>query len=263
MIKYSMYVKESSFFHSLDPRTKIVILSSIFGLALLYKDPLYLGTIAVSVLLMIKFLCKIKIRRLAAYIKPILPLILMSLILWPFFQPTGKIIFEYWRISVSEDGIRMGLAMTFRIFAIITGTFLLLMTTLQRDLVLGLMKFKVPYEYCLTLAISLRYVPTLAGITYTIMDAQRSRGLELDKGPIFKRIRNYIPIITPLIIGSIRMAEELAIAIESRGFGYGERTFLNEISLKKRDYITMAFSILILGLGTYIRVLGYGSMTFV
>lgn len=262
MIKYSMYVKESSFFHGLDPRTKIVILSSIFGLALLYKDPLYLGTIAVSVLLMIRFLCKIKIKRLTTYIRPILPLVLMSLILWPFFQPTGNILFEFWKIRVSEDGIRMGLAMTFRIFAIIAATFLLLMTTLQRDLVLGLMKFKVPYEYCLTLAISLRYVPTLAGITYTIMDAQRSRGLELDKGPIFKRIRNYIPIITPLIIGSIRMAEELAIAIESRGFGYGERTFLREISLKKRDYVTMSVFVLILGIGTYIRLLGYGSMAF-
>ena len=263
MIKYSMYVKESSFFHSLDPRTKIVAVSSIFGLALLYKDPLYLGIIAVFVLLMIRILCKIKITKLATYIKPILPLIFMSLLLWPFFQPTGNIIFEYWKIRVSEDGIRMGLAMTFRIFAIITGTFLLLMTTLQRDLVLGLMKFKIPYEYCLTLAISLRYVPTLAGITYTIMDAQRSRGLELDKGSLFKRVRNYIPIITPLIIGSIRMAEELAIAIESRGFGYGKRTFLKEISLKKRDYATMFVFLLALGLGAYIRLLGYGTMAFV
>ena len=43
------------------------------------------------------------------YIKPILPLILMSLILWPFFQPTGKILLEFWQIKVSEDGIRMGI----------------------------------------------------------------------------------------------------------------------------------------------------------
>ena len=57
-----MYVKESSFFHSLDPRTKIVTLTSIFGLALLYKDPIYLGIIALSVLLIIKFLCKIKLK---------------------------------------------------------------------------------------------------------------------------------------------------------------------------------------------------------
>jgi len=263
MIKYSMYVKESSFFHNLDPRTKIFVLSSVFGLAILYKDPLYLGIIAVSVLFVIRFLCKIKIRKLVMYIKPILPLIIMSLLLWPLFQPTGNILLKFWKIQISEDGIRMGLAMTFRIFAIITGTFILLMTTLQRDLVLGLMKFKVPYEYCLTLAISLRYVPTLAGITYTIMDAQRSRGLELDKGPILKRIKNYVPIITPLIIGSIRMAEELAIAIESRGFGYGERTFLKEISLKKRDYVVMIISILILGTGIYIRLLGYGDMIFV
>mgnify|MGYP000551372270 CR=1 FL=1 len=262
MIKYSMYVKESSFFHSLDPRTKIVVLSSIFGLALLYKDPLYLGIIALSVLFMIRFLCKIKIRKLAMYIKPILPLIIMSLLLWPFFQPTGKILLEFWQIKVSEDGIRMGLAMTFRIFAIISATFLLLMTTLQRDIVLGLMKFRVPYEYCLTLAISLRYVPTLAGITYTIMDAQRSRGLELDKGPLLKRIKNYVPIITPLIIGSIRMAEELAIAIESRGFGYGDRTFLKEISFRKIDYFVITISLIILMAGIYIRILGYGEMIF-
>ncbi len=262
MIKYSMYVKGHSFFHNLDPRTKLVVLTSIFGLAILYRDPLYLGVIAGSVLFIIRFICNIKLRKLVTYIKPVLPLILMSLLLWPFFQPTGNILFEYGIIRISEDGIKMGLAMTFRIFAIITGTFLLLMTTLQRDLVLGLMKFKVPYEYCLTLAISLRYVPTLAGITYTIMDAQRSRGLELDKGSFFKRIKNYVPIITPLIIGSIRMAEELAIAIESRGFGHGERTFLKDISLKGKDYVTMLLFILILGAGIYIRLLGYGTLEF-
>ncbi len=263
MIKYSMYVKGTSFFHKLDPRTKIVIVSSIFGLSLLFKDPIYLGIIALSVLLMIRFLCNIRISKLIVFIKPILPLILMSLLLWPFFQPTGKILFEFWIIKISEDGIIMGLAMTFRILAIITATFLLLMTTLQRDLVLGLMKFKVPYEYCLTLAISLRYVPTLAGITYTIMDAQRSRGLELDKGPMIKRIKNYVPIITPLIIGSIRMAEELAIAIESRGFGYGERTFLKQISFNKVDYITIFIFVFIFSLGVYLSFLGYGNMVFI
>jgi energy-coupling factor transport system permease protein len=94
------------------------------------------------------------------------------------------------------------------------------------------------------------------------MDAQRSRGLELDKGPILKRIKNYVPIITPLIIGSIRMAEELAIAIESRGFGYGERTFLKEISFRKIDYFVIIVSIIILMLGIYIRILGYGEMVF-
>lgn len=263
MIKYSMYVKGSSFFHKLDPRTKIVIVSSIFGLSLLFKDPLYLGIIALSVLLMIKFLCNIPIRKLFVFIRPILPLVLMSLILWPFFQPTGDILFQYWKIKISMDGILMGLAMTFRILAIISATFLLLMTTLQRDLVLGLMKLKVPYEYCLTLAISLRYVPTLAGITYTIMDAQRSRGLELDKGSIIKRVKNYVPIITPLIIGSIRMAEELAIAIESRGFGYGERTFLKQLFMNKRDYLVIIVFLFILGIGVYIRILGYGNMVFV
>ena len=88
------------------------------------------------------------------------------------------------------------------------------------------------------------------------MDAQRSRGLELDKGSIIERIRKYIPILAPLIVGAIRMAQELAIAIDSRGFGKKNRTYINRLSMGTRDYSILALSLLVFGMLVYFRFFG-------
>jgi energy-coupling factor transport system permease protein len=86
------------------------------------------------------------------------------------------------------------------------------------------------------------------------MDAQKSRGLELDKGNFLKRIRNYIPILIPLIVGAIRRSLELAEAMESRAFGaQKKRTNLYKLQLKRSDYLTFFISFVILSLALYIR----------
>ena len=77
------------------------------------------------------------------------------------------------------------------------------------------------------------------------MDAQRSRGLELDKGSFLNKIRNYIPILLPLIINSIRRSLELAEAMESRAFGSTQdRTNLYELNMKSSDRLIIMFTVL-------------------
>ena len=101
---------------------------------------------------------------------------------------------------------------------------------------MALEKARIPYEFNFAFITAIRFVPVLADEAQTIMDAQRSRGLELDKGNFLKRIRNYIPILLPLIINSIRRSLELAEAMESRAFGATEhRTNLYELSLTRTD----------------------------
>ncbi len=86
------------------------------------------------------------------------------------------------------------------------------------------------------------------------MDAQRSRGLELDRGNFLARIRNYVPILLPLIINSIRRSLELAEAMESRAFGATrDRTNLYELRMGKSDYVTLAVSLMVFTAGLYAR----------
>ncbi|MDQ1281224.1 MAG: energy-coupling factor transport system permease protein, partial [Thermoproteota archaeon] len=112
----------------------------------------------------------------------------------------------------------------------------------------------VPYEFCFAFTTAVRYVPVLANEAQTIMDAQKSRGLELEKGNFLKRIRNYIPILIPLIVGAIRRSLELAEAMESRAFGAkNKRTNLYVLRIRKADYITLASSIAVLAIAIYVR----------
>lgn len=154
----------------------------------------------------------------------------------------------------------MGVAMAFRLLSLIVATYLLLMTTEQRDLVLALVKMGLRYDFGLMLAIALSKVPALAGIAMTIMDAQKARGLELDKGNIAEKVRKYIPILIPLIIEAIRMAEGLSIAIDSRAFGKGERTYLRELHFGKKDFMVSILTGIGVVLCVVIRIYGYGVM---
>jgi energy-coupling factor transport system permease protein len=121
------------------------------------------------------------------------------------------------------------------------------MTTSPDDLGLALEQAHVPYTLCFTFTTAVRLVPTMAVDAQTVVDAQRSRGLELDKGNLLKRVRNYIPILIPLIVSAIRRSVELAEALESRGFGTSvKRESMVVLKMKWSDYLVVlvAFAIL-------------------
>jgi energy-coupling factor transport system permease protein len=105
------------------------------------------------------------------------------------------------------------------------------------------------------MSMAMRYVPTLGQEAYAIMDAQKARGVELDKGNVLKRIRNIVPIIVPLIIVSIRRALSVAESMESRGFGASEnRTYMELLKFRKRDWAVLFASLLLLVASIYVRL---------
>jgi energy-coupling factor transport system permease protein len=109
-----------------------------------------------------------------------------------------------------------------------------------------MIKLKLPYEYVLTFNMAMRFVPTLAKEAQTIIDAQKSRGLEFEKGNIFQKVKKYIPILIPLIISSLRRAEIIADAMESRAFGASKtRSFLYTLNMNKKDFIFIIICIIV------------------
>jgi energy-coupling factor transport system permease protein len=85
------------------------------------------------------------------------------------------------------------------------------------------------------------------------MDAQKARGLELESGNLIKRIRNYIPILIPLIVNAIRRSLELAEAMESRAWGASDkRTNLYKLNLKLADIILVIITVLMLIIAVYV-----------
>lgn len=253
-----MFIRKKSFFHDLDPRAKLVLSMGLFLIGILFSDYRVLVSLFLAEIFMLIVVANIPFSRVYPYLKLIIPLVGMALIIWPIFQREGTIIFQYWKLIVTKEGIQMGIAMSFRLLSLIVATYLLLMTTEQRDLILALVNLGLRYDFGLMMAIALSKVPALAGIAMTIMDAQKARGLELEKGNIIEKVRKYIPILIPLIIAAIRLAEGLSIAIDSRAFGKGKRTYLRELHFRKRDGVVTVSIIGIALVCVVLRIYGYG-----
>jgi energy-coupling factor transport system permease protein len=128
------------------------------------------------------------------------------------------------------------------------------LTTSPDHLSLALEQTHVPYEFTFAFTTAVRFVPVLAEEAQTIMDAQKARGLELERGNFLKRVRNYIPILIPLIVSAIRRSLELAEAMESRAWGVTpKRTNLYVLKIKFGDVVLLIISIVLLVVGIYVR----------
>ena len=151
--------------------------------------------------------------------------------------------------------LNFAIAMVLRLMVLITAFSAFFLTTHPDDLAQALIQMKVPFDFAFALSMATRYVPTLAREAQTIMDAQMSRGLELQKGGLTQKIRNLIPLIIPLIVNSVRRALSIAESLESRAFGaIKKRTYLYQLKLKKSDFFFMVFLTSYLLLMIYIKI---------
>ena len=151
-------------------------------------------------------------------------------------------------VNVFTGSLFSAVALTLRFLVLLTAFSLFFMTTSPDDLGLALDRIGAvrwlsrrwlgyPNALSFTFTTAVRLVPTLAVDAQTVVDAQRSRGLELDKGNLLRRVRNYIPILIPLLLIAIRRSLELAEALESRGFpGKEGRTSLFQLKFRRTDY---------------------------
>lgn len=245
---YLFYTEKDSVLHSLDPRVKII--GTIAGIAalMLYNDPRILIPLFFAFLVAGRLLGKIEMREQLRLLKPLLPIVIITLIVWPLiYEPRLK-------------GLLFGVSFAMRLLTFALITFLLLMTTTQRDLILGFVRLGMPYEFGLTISIALRYIPTLYILTRNIMDAQKSRGWEIEKGNPLVRAKKMTAVLIPLLVASLKTAHELSIALESRALGAGrKRTFIYDINMKGRDYAAVMVIVLLFGLALYVRYgLGLG-----
>ena len=152
-------------------------------------------------------------------------------------------------INALFSGIPFAVAMIFRLLALLTSFSIFFMTTYPEDMALAFTQMRLPYDYALAFSMAMRFVPTLAQEAQNIVDAQRSRGLELDKGRFLTRIRNYLPILVPMLLVALRRADSVAAAMESRAFGaVKKRTFLHELKFHWGDVMLILLTLLELGL---------------
>ena len=190
------------------------------------------------------YLSDIKLSFFINGVKPLIWLILFTVLLQVVFTAGDKVLFSWWVIVISKEGLVNGAFIFMRFVLIIFMTTLLTLTTMPMSLTEAIeyllhpgKKIGVPvHEIALMLSIALRFVPTLMDETEKIMNAQRARGIDFGEGNLYNQMKSIVPMLIPLFVSSINRAEELATAMEARGYKGGEgRTKFRQLTWQRRD----------------------------
>jgi energy-coupling factor transport system permease protein len=247
------YRKVYSPIHNLDPRIKFIYVIAIFIVALFFWQIiplLFLFVIQIPFVLLARVQKQwLRSLRGAAF----LAIMIFLLNIAATYFSSGLVL--------TASNIETAAALTLRFVVLVESFSVFFLTTSPDHLGLALEQSRVPYEFAFAFTTAVRFVPVLAEEAQTIMDAQKARGLELEKGNILKRIRNYVPVLIPLIVSAIRRSLELAEAMESRAWGATKkRTNLYALKLHKGDFVLIAIIIGIALLAAYVYLFHLSSI---
>lgn len=254
-ITIGQYFPGNSLIHKLDPRIKIIIIG-LFIASLFFIDSffpyilvaLFIGTVIKVAKLPVKFIIK--------GLKPLVFIILITLVI-NIFMTKGEVLFTIGPLAVTKEGLSTAIFMALRLIFLITGTSLLTLTTSPISLTDGIERLLSPFkriglpahELAMMMTIALRFIPTLLEETDKIMKAQMARGADFESGNIINRAKNLVPLLVPLFINAFRRADELATAMEARCYRGGDnRTRLNELKLKRMDFVVLSSMIVFFGI---------------
>jgi energy-coupling factor transport system permease protein len=233
------FLKKESFIHRLDPRTKLILALSYTFQSLLFTEIIPLFLIFMSVLPII-FLGKLQ----KEWLKSIKGMAILFLII---------ILLNTWFIPV--NGLSFGIAMSLRISIMISAFSIFFLTVDPNHFALSLISMKIPYEFAFAFSLAFRFVPTIALEAQNIIDAQQSRGYEMQKKGLINQIKNMLPLLVPLIISAIKRAFNVAEALESRAFGSKRRrSYYFTIHFSLRDYLFTVYLVGLLIFFIYIRI---------
>lgn len=220
---YDLYLSGGTWLHRLDARVKLLTVMCGSVILLSWQN-LWLVAIALLVTQVTLFSAGIRLKRLWSSWRLLLPMMVMIILFTTLFTPgDGAQIFAVWIIHVTVGSLAHGVTLALRIAALAFIILSWLFTTDQATLTRSLIGLGLPYTWGLTLAMALRYIPTMASAFRMISDAQQARALELSKGNPLQRARAYLPITVAMLITALRTAEALSRALVSRGFSSDHR----------------------------------------
>jgi len=229
-----IFRKMDSFIHRLDPRVKLLLAVELFTISLL-STTIYEVLIAMVVILLLATVARILSRMYRTLI---------------FSAGFAAFIFTV-NYLVGYTLLDSAVLAT-RFVAIIASTSIFFLTTSPDELEHVMKWFRLPQDIVFAFVTAVRFVPVLMLDALQIMDAQKSRGLELERGNIIARVKKFAPILIPLVVSAVIRSGELAEAMESRAYGAVEKpTSLYTLKLRGWDKASTIASITLFILGVY------------
>ena len=246
-IPLGQYIPADSLVHSLDPRAKIIVtIIAMIAIFTLHTAPAF--ALCGLFIFMLSRLARLPFRLVAASSRPVLILVIFTALFHLFLTP-GKVIFSFFGIEATVEGALLGLAMALRLIYLVMFASLLTFTTTPAKISDGLEGLLSPlkrlglpaHDIAMMITIALRFIPTLFEETSRIIKAQKSRGADFESGGLMRRARAYVPVLIPLFVIVFKRAENLAVAMEARGYAGGEgRTRMHPLRWRRSDGAALA-----------------------
>jgi energy-coupling factor transport system permease protein len=247
------YLPYDSVIHKMDPRAKI--LAMLMVLISIFLPAGYLGYVVLAVVIVSTVLmAKLSLKFVWKSMKPMLFMLAFLMVINIFAVKTGYVLIAFGSFEIYSDAVFNTLYIAVRLMLMIMVTTCLTATTKPLDLTLGIedllkpfKKIGVPaHEIAMMISIALRFIPTLIEETERIMKAQASRGVDLQEGKLNEKIMAVLSLIVPLFVSAFQRAEDLANAMEARGYAPGQRrTRYKQLKFCFRDVVLLAGSLLL------------------
>ena len=240
--------------HALDPRAKILA-TAVLVLGLFLVDSIAGFLVVATAVAALVAASGIPAGAFLRILRPVAFIVALTVLFQVLFSREGVTLVEWGPLEVHSGGLRLGLFLGLRILLLVSAAGLLTATTAPvaladgiEDLLSPLERMRFPaHEVAMMMTIALRFIPTLGEEAEKITKAQAARGADFSEGGPLRRVRALVPVLVPLTIGAFRRADELANAMESRGYRGGEgRTRYRELRFRTRDALALALTLLIL-----------------
>lgn len=261
------YLPGDSLLHRLDVRTKVLGLLTVVIWCFMFQAPLY-NLVLLLGITFLAFQSKILFKKVCQLIHPLVPICLFLVLVTGFTYPPDRfhrdmsqaILFStssegHVVLTLTVGGVLTGINFVSRLFVMVIASSVLTLTTPIDDFMIFMNKLKVPSEITFMITTALRFIPTLDKKRLLILEAQKARGAKVNNKSYIGRIKAYLPIMVPLFVNSILIAEDLAKAMLNRGYGLSRSiTAVRELRLDVKDYCIIGILLLFMGGGLYLRV---------
>lgn len=253
-IALGRYMPLDSVVHKMDPRSKIMIM--LFLMISIFIPAGALGYVVLAIFILVVLgLSKLKVSFALRAMKPMIWMMVFLLVINCLALKTGRPLVSIGSFTIYSQAITQTLYIVVRLMFMIVITTVLTATTKPLDLTLGIEKLLHPFEkiglpahiIAMMISIALRFIPTLIEETQRIMNAQASRGVDLENGRLSEKIMAILSLIVPLFVSSFDRADQLANAMEARGYNPNKpRTRYKVLKMGSFDYIGMTMSVIIM-----------------
>ena len=242
------FVSGDSFFHRLDPRAKIIFMLLTASVVFVIQQ-IWLAAVVLISLLLLWWVARLPSAMLKDMGKALAGIALFLFVVQALFYP-GETSLIYPIIPqavpvlggvgrITLEGILFAVLIALRLFSMVLILPLVSLTTPVQLLTLGMVRLGLPYRLASAMTTAINLIPVLQTEANVIADAQRLRGMKVfEEGRFLDKLRAYPALVTPLVIGAMRRAQLIAVAMDSRAFGASQnRTYIQDIKMKTVDWV--------------------------